>query len=306
MNIPFAKPATTFAEQVSLLQQRGMIVDDVAEAEFYLRHLNYYRLSAYWLPFEENHASHQFKASTHFRGVLDLYIFDRELRLLVLDAIERIEVSVRCQWAYHLAHNHGTHAHLDPILAFNKRHWQSNLEKLAKEVHRSDETFIKHLLSTYREQLPPVWAVCEVMSLGLLSRWYNTLKPMRTRRAIASIYEIDEKVLQSWLHHLSYLRNLCAHHSRLWNREFPIIPEIPKNKPARLAGELIPNTRRFYNTCVILLHFMDIIAPQHHWRQRFKTLVTQHNINVNSMGFPADWEQRTSWSSFPGHQEHGA
>jgi len=295
MTIPFAKPATTFPQQVSLLKQRGMTIDDSAEAEFYLRHLNYYRLGAYWLPFESDHTSHQFRSNTHFNDVLNLYIFDRELRLLVLDAIERIEVSVRCQWAYCLAHNHGTHAHLDATLAFNRGFWQSNLDKLTSEVQRSDEVFIKHLLATYSEPLPPVWAVCEVMSLGLLSRWYNALKPMRTRRAIASVYGLDERVLQSWLHHLSYLRNLCAHHSRLWNRDFPITPEIPKNKPARLNGEFIAGSRRIYNTCIILLHFMNIIAPQHHWRPRFKALVAQHNINVHSMGFPNDWEQCPVW-----------
>ena len=102
----FAKPAKTFEEQVQLLQLRGMIVDDVKEAIFYLQHLNYYRLSAYWLDFELDHATHQFKPDTNFKDVLKLYIFDRELRLLVLDGIERIEVSVRSQWAYYLAHRH--------------------------------------------------------------------------------------------------------------------------------------------------------------------------------------------------------
>jgi len=142
MTIPFAKPATTFPQQVSLLKQRGMTIDDSAEAEFYLRHLNYYRLGAYWLPFESDHTSHQFRSNTHFNDVLNLYIFDRELRLLVLDAIERIEVSVRCQWAYCLAHNHGTHAHLDATLAFNRGFWQSNLDKLTSDVQRSDEVFM--------------------------------------------------------------------------------------------------------------------------------------------------------------------
>jgi abortive infection bacteriophage resistance protein len=295
MTTPFTKLATSYAEQVALLRKRGMIIDDAAEAEFYLRHLNYYRLSAYWLPFEADHPTHQFKPDTHFSDVLNLYIFDRELRLLVLDAIERIEVSTRCQWAYHLAHKHGPHAHLDPSLAYNRRHWQSNFDKLFDEVNRSEETFIRHLQSTYSEVLPPVWAVCEVMSLGLLSRWYNTLKPMPTRRAIASVYEVDEKVLQSWLHHLSLVRNLCAHHSRLWNREFSIIPEIPKSKPIRLAGEFITGSRKIYNTCLILLHYMDVIAPNHHWRIHLKALITQHNIPVGMMGFPADWEQRIPW-----------
>lgn len=292
---PFTKPATTHAEQIALLQQRGMVIDSPAEAEFYLQHLNYYRLGAYWLPFEADHSTHQFQPDTRFSAVLNLYIFDRELRLLVLDAIERIEVSVRSQWAYQMAHQHGTHAHLDQSLAHKARHWQSNLEKLEKEVNRSDETFIKHLKQTYSEALPPIWAACEVMSLGLLSRWYGNLKPMPTRRAIANTYGVDQGVIESWLHHLTFIRNTCAHHSRLWNREFTITPELPRNKPAQLAGEFIGGSRKLYNTLIILLHFMDIIAPKHHWRQRLMTLIVNHAIPVGAMDFPQDWEARAIW-----------
>lgn len=117
MKRPFPKAATTHEQQLALLQQRGMIVEDAAEARFYLQHLNYYRLCAYWLPFEADHAAHSFRQGTSFAEVLGLYIFDRELRLLVLDAVERLEVSVRSQWAYQLAHRHGPHAHLDCMLA---------------------------------------------------------------------------------------------------------------------------------------------------------------------------------------------
>ncbi|MGZ3159836.1 MAG: Abi family protein [Burkholderiaceae bacterium] len=294
MTRPFTKPATTYTQQVERLQQRGMTIDDVDSARFYLQHLNYYRLCAYWLPFETDHASHQFKPGTHFNDVLNLYIFDRELRLLILDAIERIEVSIRGQWAYQLALRHGAHAHLDAGL-FDGKYWQGNLDKLAKEVQRSDEAFIKHHLIEYAESLPPVWAVCEVMSLGLLSRWYNSLKPAATRRAIATVYGIDEKVLQSWLHHLSLVRNVCAHHSRLWNREFTITPNIPKTKPTHLAAEFIPGSRKLYNTLVILAYCMDVVAGQHHWRPRLKQLISKHRVLTREMDFPEDWLQRGIW-----------
>lgn len=295
MKIPFSKPATSYTQQVNQLQQRGMEFDDPKQAEFYLQHLNYYRLGAYWLPFEANHGSHTFRPGTRFSDVLNLYLFDRELRLLVLDAIERVEVSVRSQWAYQLAHLHGPHAHLDDALAFNSHRWQSNLNKLQEEVNRSDETFIKHLISHYIEELPPVWAVCEVMSLGLLSRWYNNLKPMPTRRAIAAVYRVDEKVLASWLHHLALVRNTCAHHSRLWNREFTITPLLPRNKPAGLSAQCRNESRKLYNTLVILLYFMDTIAPHHHWRTRLKDLIARHGSVVTSMDFPADWQNLPIW-----------
>jgi abortive infection bacteriophage resistance protein len=292
---PFVKPATTWTEQVDLLQQRGMTVTNSAEAEFYLQHLNYYRLGAYWLPFEEDHSSHRFRAGTHFEAVLNLYIFDRELRLLVLDAIERIEVSVRSTWAYHLSHQHGPHAHLNPGLAFKTYRWQQNLDKLTDEVGRSEEAFIRHLRSTYEEALPPVWAVCEVMSLGLLSRWYDNLKPMPVRRVIANTYAVDQSVLASWLRHLSLIRNTCAHHSRLWNREFTITPTLPGNKPQGLAAQWAAGSRKLYNTLVILLHCMDVVAPHHHWRARLKELIERHTIPVAAMDFPDGWQALPIW-----------
>ncbi|AWB35850.1 Abi family protein [Orrella marina] len=109
----FNKPAFTDDQQLDQLIQRGVVCGDRAEALHYLGHINYYRLAAYWLPFEADHASHSFKPGTRFVDVLNLYIFDRELRLLVLDAIERVEVSVRTGWAYTLAHRYGPHAHLN-------------------------------------------------------------------------------------------------------------------------------------------------------------------------------------------------
>lgn len=290
----FNKPATTYKQQVALLQQRGMTVDNVAKAEFYLQHLNYYRLSAYWLPFEADHATHEFKSGTCFNDVLNLYSFDRELRLLVLDGIERIEVSVRSQWAYQIGHLHGSHAHLDMQL-FDSRYWQKNLDDLTKEVDRSDEIFIQHLKKTYSEQLPPVWAVCQVMSLGLLSRWYSSLKPKQTRRVIADIYKLDEKVLESWLRHLNLVRNVCAHHSRLWNRDFTITPALPRSKPSQTIGQFIPNSRKLYNTLVILNYCMDIILPYHCWRSRLKKLITAYAVQVSAMDFPQNWEQQAIW-----------
>jgi len=299
MASPFRKPATSYAQQVALLRQRGMIIDDAGQAEFYLQHLNYYRLVGYWLPFEADHTTHRFRRGAQFKEVLDLYIFDRELRLLVLDAIERIEVSVRSQWAYQMAHRHGPHAHLDPALAHRCSRYDENCETLKKEVERSREVFISHHKLQYAEPLPPVWVVCEVMSLGQLSRWYGNLRPMATRRAIADVYELDQRLLESWLHHLTHVRNVCAHHGRLWNREFTITPRLPRSRPEGLREQFAHGVRKPYNTLVIILFFLDIIAPDHHWRTRLKRLLDHHGVNVADMGFPTGWEQMPLWVSTP-------
>ncbi|MBI4742891.1 MAG: Abi family protein [Betaproteobacteria bacterium] len=295
MKRAFTKPATTYTEQVALLQQRGMGIADESKAAFYLQHLNYYRLAAYWLPFEADHASHTFIPGTRFDDVLNLYIFDRELRLLVLDAIERLEVSVRSQWAYQMAHRHGSHAHLQPLLARDWANWVGDSNQLVAEVKRSKENFIEHLTQTYSDALPPVWAVCEIMSLGLLSRQYKNLKEIATRTAIAGQYGIDQQVFESWLHHLTFIRNICAHHNRLWNREFTITPQHPRSKPRVLRGEFVASSRKLYNTLVIITHFMETIAPAHRWRQRLKKLIAEHGIPVQAMDFPEDWTDRPIW-----------
>lgn len=296
MTRPFDKPALTYRQQVELLRQRGMYVEDSEQAAFYLQHLNYYRLCAYWLPFESDHASHRFRPGTRFSDVLGLYVFDRELRLLVLDAVERIEVSVRSQWAYVLAHLHGPHAHLDPRLTRNLGRWRSALQRLSDEVHRSDETFARHLVATYQEDLPPVWATTEVMSLGMLSSWYANLRPMPARRAIASVFGLDDALMQSWLHHLAYVRNISAHHGRLWNREFTITPALPKRKPSDLRHQFAETSRRVHNTLVVLLYMMDVVSPGNHWRHRLVQHLRRRNDVVTAMGFPTDWADRPIWT----------
>lgn len=274
-----------------------MEISDTAKAEFYLQQINYYRLSAYWLPYEQDHANHTFKPGTNFDAVLSTYSADRRLRLLFLDAIERIEVCVRCHWAYELAHKHGPHGYLEPALAKNPHFWQANLEKLQSEVGRSDEVFIQHIKANYSEPLPPVWAAAEVMSLGLLSSWYNNLKPSATRVAIASAYQVDDSVLSSWLHHLTVVRNICAHHSRLWNRRFVLTPQLPRTKPTGLGRQFVPGSRKIYNTMVLILHLMDLIAPESMWKQHLVTYLRSGNLDLKSMGFPKNWQAYPTWAT---------
>lgn len=293
---PFTKPPTTYGQQVALLQARGMDFQDPVGAENHLQHLNYYRLTAYWLPFEASHEPHRFRPGTTFEAVLSLYDFDRRLRLLLLDALERIEVSVRSQWAYQMAHLHGAHSHLDSTLARNQSHGTENRLLLEKEVKRSGEIFIKHLSAAYSEPLPPVWAICEVMSLGLLSRWFGNLGPAATRKAIALPFQVDEAVLDSWLNHLRTVRNCCAHHSRVWNRDFTQTPKLAFSKPAGLGSQFSSGSRRIYNTLVLMLHLMDCASPGHSWRAKLRgLLIDPESPPLGKLDFPADWENYPIW-----------
>lgn len=301
MKRPYQKSPLAHEEQTARLRDRGMQFSDEKTAQFYLQHINYYRLRAYWLSFEADPETHQFREGTEFDEVLNRYIFDRELRLLLLDAIERIEVSIRAQWSYHFSHAEGPHGYLNAEIKTARRRARrsKNIERLKTEVNQSSETFITHFRDNYAEELPPIWAVSEIMSLGSLSRWFRDLTPPPIKRNISKCYNLHSDVLDSWLQHLTHVRNLCAHHSRVWNRELTITPMSPQKKPARLVEEFQKESRKVYNTILILLYFMDMIAPQHTWRKRLISLIQTHNIPTHSMGFIRGWNTRTIWTPPP-------
>jgi abortive infection bacteriophage resistance protein len=296
----FTKPPTDFDQQVDILIQRGMVVPDREQAKHYLQHLNYYRLSGYWLPFEASHNPHQFKSGTRFEQITDLYVFDRELRLLVMDVMERVEVSVRTQWAYHLSQKYGPHAHLDSSLFKCQDRYLRTLGKLTGEIGRSREIFIKHLIDTYDETTPPIWAIVEVISFGQLSQFYANLKLRQDRKRIANTYDLDEKILVSFLHQINTVRNTCAHHSRLWNRKFTMQMAIPGNRPNGLRRNFnfdVAAAKKIYNPLVMLAYLMDKICPDHHFKSKLQNLLTQYVIDESAMGFPGQWRTLPVWQN---------
>jgi abortive infection bacteriophage resistance protein len=209
---------------------------------------------------------------------------------------------MRSTWAYYLAKNHGTHAHLEVTLAKNYWLWHKNSGALQRQLAQSQaEVFLKHFELTYLEPTPPVWVVCEVMSLGLLSKYYANLKANRTRDAIAQTYGLNPNFLESWLQHLNELRNVCAHHSRLWNRLFVTSPLLPIKKIPQLQGCIVhggekdKKHKKLYNSLAILLYWMDVIEPLHEWRTQLLTLLNQHPSLLPRMGFPVAWANKPIW-----------
>ncbi|APS44712.1 Abi family protein [Piscirickettsia salmonis] len=294
MKASFNKPPLSFEKQLQLLESRGMVIPDKDRALHYLENLNYYRLAAYWIPFQKDRVSHTFYEGTSFDDVLNLYIFDRELRLIVLDAIERVEVSVRTQLCYCLAHEHGSHAHLQPEAFFNTNKYNVLISKLKDEYRRSNESFVNHYREAYTETLPPIWVSVELFTFGQLSMCYQNIKGRHLKQKTASHYNIDEKLLGSFLHQLSFIRNLCAHHSRLWNRDLTVTMKIPRKKAPKdllISVDLNENARKIYNTLTMMLYFMNKVNPNHHWKDRFFSIVNNHNIDLNKMGFKKEYQQ---------------
>lgn len=295
----FSKPPLFIEQQIRLLRSRGMTIDNPDRAARYLAHINYYRLRAYWLPFEEKAegTEHHFKAGTTFNEALTLYLLDRKFRLLVMEAIERLEISFRTRFAHELALKYGSHAHLDASLFKRSDIYHQHIENLKGEISRSQETFIEHYRATYDDpELPPIWAVCEVMTFGQLSMWFKNLKCSSDRNAIARIYGIHEVILGSFMHHLTHIRNLTAHHCRLWNRRIVFTMSIP-TLPVDLAKQFNPKTHRnIYNTLVMLGYLLKLISPGTSWPTRMRKLIEEYVPDkAAAMGFPEGWCDLPIW-----------
>ena len=301
----YAKTPLNPEEQVQLLIERGLDCGYIERTHHYLSHIGYYRLSAYWLPFElpsDDHQTrnHAFIPGTTFDSVLNLYIFDRKLRLLVMDAIERIEVSIRTRWSGAMALCYGSHAYMQTVLFKDSKAHSKDLDKLTGELEKSSETFIVHYRNKYDEpRLPPIWVVVETMSLGTLARWLRNTKNTDVKKEVMQGLNMPTiEVLENTLNALTPIRNICAHHSRLWNRR--LVMKMPVIK--RLRDQMVPQdaanfqAHYLFNYLVTIEHLMHIINPHGTWKKRLlELLATVSEGELRSMGFPADWQQRLPW-----------
>ena len=292
----FSKPALSLPNLLAKLQARGLQVAAPGAALHHLRFVGYYRFSAYALPFQQaSLPGKPFLSGTTFEDVLGLYRFDRELRLLVNDAIERIEVAVRGVLVGEMSVRHGPHWFMEGRHSTPKYAYIGQLlAKVERDTRASRETFIIHYRTKYTDpSLPPAWAMAENLTFGTLSYLFAALHTPE-RKAIAAPFGCDEQILHSWLHSLAYLRNLCAHHSRLWNRVFSIAPIIAK-KHARFLVHAQRN--HFYALAVVLFELVQVAAPGTGWHDRLKALLTAHpGVSLPAMGFPANWHQEPFWN----------
>jgi len=291
------KPPKTYLEQLQILKDRGLTVKDDSFALHCLEHHNYYRLSAYRFPLTEVGNPDRFLPGASFDDLWGLYHFDRTLRQFVTEAVKRVEISVRSRWAYVLGHAYGPQAYEDPRVFRNPQRHTGALAKLDEELDRSDEVFVGHYRKKYEMNRPPIWAACEVMSFGLLSRFYENIAREADKKKISRAYSLSVDNLKSLLEHCSYVRNICAHHARLWNRRFTLTVELPQSIPEGVVPNLNPaEDRRVYNTLVLLTHMIGVIEPSSNWPQRLVQQLSALEARfIPLMGFPSDWNNRPMW-----------
>ncbi len=301
-NTSYLKGHLSFEEQADQLIARGL-ESDREELIKRLSAVSYYRLSGYLYPFRELPGD-QFKPGSTLTSVWERYCFDRRLRVLFLDAIERIEVAVRTQLVYHFSAVHGAFGHCDeknlPNLKIQEYiDWRSGL---LTETQRSKEPFKQHFFKKYtEEQNLPIWMVSELMSMGsLLTFMKGSGAPVLSR--IGSSFDIPDTLLLSWLRSLYSARNICAHHCRLWNRELGYPPSLPnKNKfpdwhQKTEEGKNVFNNSRCGIILMICRRMLSTIAPSSHWHERVEELFAQYpTLPITDMGLPFDWKNHPLW-----------
>ena len=311
----YKKKPLLYREQIDLLKSRGLTFADEEKAIQYLQEISYYRLSAYCIPFQKE--KDVYNSTTSFENIIDLYLFDRELRMLVFDSIERIEIAIRAQMIYIMSHK------------YNDSHWQDNSSlfrmpytniRTGKTYHifadiqnsikkqldaKHPEVFIKHYKLSYNDpQNPPSWMSIELLSIGELSRLYTDIKENSDRKDIASFFGLHHSVFTSWLHTIVYVRNICAHHGRLWNREFAIKPEILRNPSQNwIQAKFNSNSHRTFYFLCILKYLLKSASPSNHFKTKLEKLFAKYptlpiqflGIPTNDEGTLVEWRNEPVW-----------
>jgi abortive infection bacteriophage resistance protein len=299
----YLKEPLSFESQAQRLLDRGLIADR-DELIKRLSSVSYYRLSGYLYPFRKSE-SDDYHAGTTLKVVWDRYCFDRRLRVLMLDAIERVEVAIRTQLTYHFSHTYGAFGHCDERHFPNLKiadyiEWRGSL---FVETSRSKEPFKKHFFKKYGEihRNLPVWMVSELMSMGSL---LTLLKGVGGEIAgkVSAHFGMADELLLSWLRSLYAARNICAHHSRPWNRILGYAPSLPqKNKYPNwyltdMNRECVLVNDRIGILLMICNSFLRQISPTSQWQKRVEELFAEYSeIPVKEMGLPEDWTNHPLW-----------
>lgn len=293
----YEKPHLTYDQQADLLLSRG-IIGDRATIIRRLGMVSYYRLSGYLEPFWDRAAA-KYVHGSKFETIWRRYTFDRRLRVLVIDAVERTEIAIRSWLAYEHSHLKGPFGYADDAsaLPFLKGEQRDRFfEVLTYDLEHSREDFAEHFRTKYADshRFMPIWMAAEIMTLGQVLTFYRG-SAVSIQQAVAKRLRVHDSIVSSWLLTLNTVRNVCAHHGRLWNRVMGTVPKFPRSQNEWYRPVMVCSDRLF-GVLTILKYCLDIIAPQSEWKSRFVNLLNEYpDIPKEKMGFPAEWEKSPLW-----------
>ena len=298
----FTKAASTVAGQIALLKSRGLEIDDEPRATHALQHIGYYRLAGYWWPMQADKEKHIFKPGSKFSDAVALYNFDAKLRILLFEVIEKIEISLRTKLIYHLSHAYDAWWFQNTALFTDTSALIKTLTAIDEEVERSKDIFIKEHKKKHKDdlRLPPAWKTLELTSFGSLSKLYGNLKnTVRTKDVIAQEFNtVNHTFLPSWLQSIAQIRNYCAHHSRLWNKNLPGRPKLMPKPPAAWIADVPkePEFEKLYIHLCCMKYLLNVIQPANDFTTRLMALLAAYpNVDPNALGLKLNWQNEPIW-----------
>jgi abortive infection bacteriophage resistance protein len=295
-----AKPSKSIQEQIELLQSRGMQFKEIKNAHHFLNTISYYRLKGYWWEMQNDKVNHHFESGSYFEDVIDLYNFDRNFRLILFNAIERIEIALRTKLIFHLSQSYGPHWYILPSIFKDPKRYTSFLGKINLDMSNSSEEFIVKHFENHSDELPESWKALEVLTLGTLSKLYSNLNhQLPEKNKIANEFGLNnQKYLASWLLTITVIRNIIAHHSRLWNRVIINKYDWPPSLSKTILSYIPDNyqRRKIFPILSAIIYLNNEISPGHHIKLELLKLFAQYpNTQLSKMGFPTNWQDEPIW-----------
>ncbi len=296
----YKKPPLSISNQIVKLQAKGLIISYTALAKKFLKNVNYYRLSCYFIPFYKK-SSKKFLKNTNFDQIRNLYDLDNNLRSLLFNSIQQIEIAIKSRVINNYSNSYGTHWYLNSKLFKEFKDYSSFQGKAFKVIsdNQKKEKFIKHYMAKYNEPPTPAnWMIIELLTLGQLSQLYKSLRDDKIKKDIAMDFGITELVLESWLHNINYIRNICAHHIRLWNRNL----RISAKNPRRVSFQFLDKTDGFrhdkiYFSISIMLYLLKRIGLNNGETNSIIAFADGLSIEERrNMGFPDTYKAEPLWN----------
>ena len=298
----YQKQALDTPDLLSILKERGLIISNEKAAIKTLSIISYFRLASYFRPLEADKQTHRFRQGCTFEQVLALYEFDTSLRDLVFSSTRRIEVALRTRLNHHFSRRHNPFWFTQVELATDGHLYVENLSNVDRELHRTKEDFIKEHFARYdKPSFPPAWKTLETVSFGTLSKLYKNFISKPDKKAVAEDFGLPQhEFLISWLESLAVLRNLCAHHARIWNRRYALKPQMPHTltRGNWLTDFSFPPDKIYPQLCCIA-YLLNSIDENNTFASDLKTLLVRYpTVDAAAMGFPsARWRQEPLWQT---------
>ena len=278
-----------------------MLFREEANAHDLLKNISYYRLKGYWWDMQDDYSLHTFKPYTYFEDVIARYNFDSQLRTILFDALETIEIALRTKMIYHLSLKYGGLWYLNESIFIDNDKYKKHVEDLKKEFVRSQELFIKDQKIRHPNTEADSWKILEIASFGTLSKLYKNLQyQLEEKTIIAKEFGLNRhSELYSWLEPITYIRNIIAHHSRLWSRNMVKKPTDHLNNPKGLwfANPLTSvQTKKPFLIISCMVYICNQITPNHQIKAKILKLIEDNpKIPIYKLGFLNNWDNEPIW-----------